>query len=230
MASQSDLEAVLHGIGKKHPWQWETHERGDSILVSVAELRPEEFDVRYSALVDEMGAYRINSGDRTPSEMLYTVLLSKGSTVSAAESCTGGLVCKMMTDIPGSSSVFSGGCVTYSNASKSELLGVSHDVIESKGAVSQEVVEAMCRSACERFSTEWGIAVSGIAGPAGGTIDKPVGTVWIGVANEKKRVWSRRFHFQGSRAHVRMKSAVASFVLAASCISKGDCLDIEQKW
>lgn len=110
---------------------------------------------------------------------LTTALASSGQTVTTAESCTGGWIAKLITDIPGSSAIFESGLVTYSNAAKQSLLGVGHDVLESHGAVSDPVVRAMADGARTRAAADIAVAVSGIAGPDGGTPDKPVGTVWF---------------------------------------------------
>jgi len=109
-------------------------------------------------------------------------------TLSTAESCTGGNVSKMLTSISGSSSFFNGSIVSYSNQSKSELLDVNEQNIEKYGAVSQQVVEQMAANVRLKFNSDFGISTSGIAGPSGGTTEKPVGTVWIAVANKDKVV------------------------------------------
>lgn len=112
-------------------------------------------------------------------------LKSRHHTVALAESCTGGLVASALTSVPGSSGVFSLGVVTYSNESKVAVLGVPEDVLEKFGAVSAECVRAMSLGVQGLAGSDASVAVSGIAGPDGGTADKPVGTVWIGVACAK---------------------------------------------
>lgn len=109
-------------------------------------------------------------------------LLSAGRSVAVAESCTGGGVCEALTSVPGSSAYFLGGVVAYGNESKTRELGVSSSLIESRGAVSQEVAEAMAAGAARRFGADIGIGTTGIAGPGGGTRDKPVGTVYVAIA------------------------------------------------
>ena len=110
------------------------------------------------------------------------ILRSKGMTVACAESCTGGLVAKRFTDIAGCSDVFMGGCVTYSNESKVKLLGVDAETLEKYGAVSEQVALQMARGVRMRLGTNVGISTTGIAGPGGGTPEKPVGTVWIAIS------------------------------------------------
>ena len=116
------------------------------------------------------------------------LLKDNNKTLSTAESCTGGNVSKMLTSISGSSSFFNGSIISYSNQSKSELLNVNEQSIEKYGAVSQQVVEQMAVNIRLKFKSDFGISTSGIAGPNGGTTEKPVGTVWIAVANKDKVV------------------------------------------
>lgn len=112
---------------------------------------------------------------------LIEALKQRGLTVVTAESCTGGLVGAMLTDVPGSSAVYLGGWITYANAMKSRQLGVPMAVIQQHGAVSQQVACAMAQGAVERSGADLSVAVTGIAGPEGGGQDKPVGTVWFAV-------------------------------------------------
>ena len=118
--------------------------------------------------------------------VVSNLLKEKKHTLSTAESCTGGNISKMITSISGSSSFFSGSVVSYTNKSKSQLLDVNDQVIEKHGAVSKQVVEQMAKNVRLKFDSDYGISTSGIAGPTGGTADKPVGTVWIAVASEEK--------------------------------------------
>ena len=106
------------------------------------------------------------------------LLLQKGMTVSLAESCTGGLIAKRIVDLAGVSDVFVGGCVTYANEAKERLIGVSHETLEKHGAVSEETAAEMARGVRQSLGSDIGISVTGIAGPGGGTPEKPVGTVW----------------------------------------------------
>jgi nicotinamide-nucleotide amidase len=131
-------------------------------------------------------------------EAIGEMLRSKNLTMSTAESCTGGNIARLITSVPGSSAYFKGSMIAYSNEVKSNGLNVDPRLIEKHGAVSKEVVEAMVKGAIEKFNTETAVATSGIAGPDGGTPDKPVGLVWIAVAL-KERVYSREFRFGGHR-------------------------------
>lgn len=132
-------------------------------------------------------------------EALHTLLIEKGLTVSTAESCTGGSIASRLVLLPGASAFFLGSVVAYSCELKTKLLGVSKELLETKGAVSQEVVEEMASGLLAITGSDYGIAVSGIAGPAGGRADKPVGTVWAAIAKrgEKPFSWLMRAH--GSR-------------------------------
>ena len=129
-------------------------------------------------------------------------LLQRGWWLSCAESCTGGGIATALTDVAGSSAWFDRGFVTYSNQAKQEMLGVSAETLERFGAVSRETVVEMAGGALLRSKANLTVAVSGIAGPGGGTIDKPVGTVWIAWASERI-VDSLREHYPGDRAAVR---------------------------
>lgn len=135
-------------------------------------------------------------------------LRETGTTVAVAESCTGGLLAKRLTDRPGSSAWFAGGVVAYSNAAKAELVGVDPGLIDRKGAVSREVAEALAEGARRRFGTDVGLGVTGIAGPSGGSDDKPVGTVWYALA-ERSGVESWRQVFPGDREAVRIRTTQA---------------------
>jgi nicotinamide-nucleotide amidase len=137
-------------------------------------------------------------------------LHAQGHRLATAESCTGGLIAKLMTDIAGSSTWFERGLVTYSNAAKSELLGVPAATLDSAGAVSAETVIAMAEGLRARAPVHWALAVSGIAGPDGGSEDKPVGTVWIAWAGTGIATSASRFQFAGDRDAVRRLSAQAA--------------------
>ena len=127
-------------------------------------------------------------GNASMEGVVGELLKENNRSLSTAESCTGGNVSKMLTSISGSSSFFNGSIVSYSNQSKSELLDVNEQNIEKYGAVSQQVVEQMAANVRLKFNSDFGISTSGIAGPSGGTTEKPVGTVWIAVANKDKVV------------------------------------------
>ena len=129
-------------------------------------------------------------------------LIDKSLMLSTAESCTGGLIAAACTDLAGSSAWFERGFVTYSNAAKTELLGVPAELIASHGAVSEPVVRAMAAGAVAHSHAHVAVAVTGVAGPTGGSPDKPVGTVWLGW-NVGGHITTECCHFAGDRAAVR---------------------------
>lgn len=135
-------------------------------------------------------------------------LKEKGWMLSSAESCTGGLAAHVLTNVSGSSEWFVGGVVAYANRVKQDLLGVDERILRDMGAVSRETVEAMARGVAGRFHTQVGLAVSGIAGPSGGSSEKPVGTVWMAWIVDGE-VSSRCHHFTGDRGAVKFASARA---------------------
>lgn len=135
-------------------------------------------------------------------ESLAARLLQRRWMLATAESCTGGLIAGACTDLSGSSNWFERGFVTYSNAAKTELLGVPAALIDAHGAVSEEVAHAMASGALAHAQAQVAVAVTGVAGPTGGTPDKPVGLVWFGFALPG-RVVTEKMHFPGDRAAVR---------------------------
>ena len=137
-------------------------------------------------------------------------LAERGATLITAESCTGGGIAETLTAIAGASAWFEAAFVTYSNRAKTELLGVSPELLACCGAVSEETVAAMARGGLARLEAEWAIAISGIAGPSGGTADKPVGTVWINWSSRGGYHHSHRYRFDGDRAAVRQQSVEAA--------------------
>ena len=139
-------------------------------------------------------------------QQLGEQLVAQHLTLATAESCTGGWVSKIITDIDGSSSWFECALVTYSNQSKRDLLGVSQTSLDQFGAVSLPVVKEMVLGLLDRCNADLGVSISGIAGPGGGTADKPVGTVWIAWAKPGVVIESMRFQFKGDRAAVRMQA------------------------
>lgn len=130
-------------------------------------------------------------------------LMSRGETVATAESCTGGWIAKVLTDLAGSSAIFTDGFVTYSNEAKMRRLDVPEATLVAHGAVSEQVVAAMTHGALARSGCNHAIAVSGIAGPDGGSADKPVGTVWLAWATAGGDTLSERCVFEGDREAVR---------------------------
>lgn len=134
------------------------------------------------------------------------LLTARGLMLVTAESCTGGWIAKTLTDLPGSSVWFEAGVVAYSYEAKEALLGVNPNTLERTGAVSEETVTEMVSGALARFGAGVAVAVTGIAGPGGGTSDKPVGTVWVGWKRRGGYAQARLFHFAGGREAVRRQT------------------------
>lgn len=189
--------------------------------------KPGEIQVRVSArgavsaqveklLEDFAGKVRIRlekhifaCDDDILEDLVGKLLLAKGLTIGVAESCTGGLIAARLTDIPGSSAYFKGGIVSYSNEMKNRILGVSMEIMNSYGAVSKETAEAMAVGVRAAAGADLGLAVTGIAGPAGGTAAKPRGLVYIALAADPITI-CRKHHFPGMRMAVRQGTVNAA--------------------
>jgi nicotinamide-nucleotide amidase len=163
--------------------------------------------VAEAASRDALGDLIWGQEDETLSALVGQMLKASGGSVTTAESCTGGLLSAYITDVPGSSTYFSQGFVTYSNEAKTQMLGVPAELIERRGAVSEDVVAAMADGARQRAKAAYALAISGIAGPDGGTAEKPVGTVCLALASGEGDVQTRRFIFHGDREMIRDRSA-----------------------
>ncbi len=147
---------------------------------------------------------------RQSAEQVAEILRAKGEMLATAESCTGGWIAKACTDIAGSSEWFESGAVTYSNRAKQALLAVTTATLEKHGAVSRECALEMVAGALARFEAGVAVAVTGIAGPAGGTPDKPVGTVWIAWQRRGHAARAEVFHFRGDRDAVRRRTVAVA--------------------
>ncbi|MBO8141555.1 MAG: competence/damage-inducible protein A [Firmicutes bacterium] len=170
-------------------------------------LEPVERDIRNRA-----GEFLYGTGDDTLESAAGRALKAAGWTLAVAESCTGGLIGSRITSVPGSSDYFAGGAVAYSNRAKVDLLGVPAGLLDQYGAVSEPVARAMAVGAAQRLGAHVGLAVTGIAGPGGGTADKPVGLVYIGLAvGGEAEV--RRYQFAGDRDRVRWLTSQAALDL-----------------
>ena len=172
----------------------------------------DEFDRVETALRPVVDPYRFESADGDISAAVLEALRADKARLSTAESCTGGLVGQRLTQWPGSSDVYVGGVVAYANEVKTGLLGVEADVIEAHGAVSEEVARRMAQGIAGALGAEAGVAVTGVAGPGGGTEDKPVGTVWL-AATLRGRTFAELHVFPGDRAAVRERAAQAVLFL-----------------
>lgn len=172
-------------------------------------------DAEMAACVGDASPYAFGSEDATLASALLQECRARGRTLAVAESCTGGIVGGMLTAVAGSSDVFLGGWITYSNEMKSAQLGVDPQVIARHGAVSRETVLAMAAGACARSGATLAVSISGVAGPGGGSAEKPVGTVWIAVHDAASGTGrARRFEYPGVRDIVRDRAAKTALQMA----------------
>ena len=191
----------------------ESHDHFPEIHITISLRTDDEPSARN--LLDEteteirtlLGPCVFASGEQRMEEVLGEILRERHLTISVAESCTGGLIGHLLTNVPGSSDYFVGGMIAYSNDSKAGLLGVSSVTLETHGAVSDPTVQEMAKGVRERLRSDIGLSVSGIAGPEGGTIEKPVGTVHIGLAANDK-VISGKYRFRGTREEIKLNTAM----------------------
>jgi len=157
----------------------------------------------------ELEEFIFARSEQSLEEVVGMYLMMKNATISTAESCTGGLVAERLTDVPGSSQYFVSGVISYSNESKMELAGIPPLLLEMQGAVSKEVAQGLAEGIRNRMRTTIGVGITGIAGPAGGSPEKPVGTVFVAVASPAGTV-DRRFLFPGDRQRVRWQASQAA--------------------
>ncbi len=194
----NDLEEVV-GPGVRVAYLPDVRE-GVRIRVSAEGSTPEEADALVQKVVDylyrRLERWIYGEGEETLEEVVGRLLRERGWTIATAESCTGGLLCDRLTDVPGASAYVRGGIVAYANEVKVAVLGVDPRAIEEYGAVSEEVALQMATQVRERLRTDIGVGITGIAGPTGGTPEKPVGTVWVAVADAQA---SRAYHLQLTR-------------------------------
>lgn len=163
--------------------------------------------------------YIYGTDDETLAECLGRELLKTGSTIAFAESCTGGLASSLMTDVPGSSEYLLGSAVTYSNMAKHKLINVSQQSLDEFGAVSEQVACEMAQGVRELFGTTYGVGITGIAGPGGATKDKPVGLVYMAVADGDTVKWAKHV-FGGSRTDNKLRSALAAISMVIDTIKE----------
>jgi nicotinamide-nucleotide amidase len=177
-------------------------------------------EARAAAIEAALESRHLFSREETgTADLVLSLLRERGLTLATAESCTGGLVSARLTDVPGSSDVFLGGIVAYANDVKSAQLGVPEDVLREHGAVSAETAAAMARGARERLRADVAVSVTGVAGPDGGTEEKPVGLVFLhasGPMGERQL----RFDFPGDRPTIRGRAAVAALHLVRRLVTE----------
>lgn len=180
----------------------------------------QQVDQEIARLRELIPSLIFGEGTQTMEEVVGDLLRRKKASVSTAESCTGGYIAHLITNIPGSSDYFKGSVVAYENEVKSEFLGVSQQTLKRYGTVSGQVVEEMAQGAIRKFKTDYALATSGIAGPGGGTEEKPVGLVWIAIAT-KDEVTAHRFTFGDHRGRNIRRSALSALNLLRISLLEG---------
>jgi len=178
----------------------------------------EELKVQMAKVVSFLGKdVVLSEKDQSPSACIYDLLKERNLKITMAESCTGGYVAHQLTMLPGASAVFKGSLVAYDYDVKTTELGVPEHILLETGAVSQETVEFMCAKVRDKYKSDIGIGISGIAGPGGGTEDKPVGTVFVGVSNGTE-TWVKRYHFHGDRLKIIQRTSNVAYDMARKLI------------
>lgn len=218
---ESKVGELLQGVEAEHPGvtlgyrasfpeiEVKVHASGENGSTASARVAEAVEDVRR-----RLGDAVYGEGSVTYPAYVGRVLRDRGLTLALAESCTGGLAGSLITDVPGSSDYMMLSAVTYSNASKTKLLGVADELLRAYGAVSAECAEAMAAGARRVADADIAVAITGIAGPGGGTEDKPVGTVFLGVCRRGEPSRSVEHHLSGDRRRIRVRSAYLALELA----------------
>jgi nicotinamide-nucleotide amidase len=158
-----------------------------------------EVDHNFEELKSLVEEWMVSDEDSSLPEAVSQLLKDKKKTIATAESCTGGYIAHLITSLPGSSTIYNGSVVSYANEVKQNVLGVKEETLDEYGAVSEQTVSQMAVGACALLKTDFAVATSGIMGPDGGSAEKPVGTVWIGVANKAGSIRTQKFHFRFDR-------------------------------
>lgn len=221
---EAALQDLLAGVSRTGI-TWGTRIDENRIVFTLHGGTHEDRELVFSRILEETGTVQVRRGEVSAEGLAFGALRDRSLSFATAESCTGGLIGALVTGIPGSSAVYLGGFVTYHNDTKVGLLGVNRAVLARHGAVSRETVLAMASGARERTGADLAVAVSGIAGPAGGSVEKPVGMVWIGVAAGPGSAYAWKFIFTGNRERIRKKAAVTALLLTESVVLEKECLD-----
>ncbi len=213
----STVKEQLKQIEREHLRQvlnYITDGEETSIIVTLRGDRPQEIEGELENIEQQirttLGNIVYGTGSQTLEEVVGSLLVKQKKTAALAESCTGGLISHKLTNIPGSSEYFDRGVVSYSNEAKMTLLDVSPNLIEKYGAVSAETAVAMAEGVRWLARTSFGLAVTGIAGPSGGTPTKPVGLVYIALASDQAHTQWKKFNFSGDRLSIKNRTAQAA--------------------
>lgn len=221
---ESRIQQMIHDQLPNWPSSMDLGFRAGMPLLEVklrSKGEPELHQQTLAAVRSLLGDHVICDGSGSLAKTLVDLLVARGEHVTCAESCTGGRIASDITSIAGASTVFQAGFVTYSNTMKCDVLGVSPQTLSQHGAVSEHTVKEMVAGAMSRSGAHWGVAVSGIAGPDGGSEDKPVGTVWI--------AWGRQHHIKTHRLRLRMDRSMFQRMVSAISLDllRRDILGIE---
>jgi len=212
---EPQVEEKLHAVGLPAGVQLAFGVEFPLVLVKLRATdrgAKERLDAAAAVVESTFTSQIVARGEETLAEATAALLIARGKSLALAESCTGGLIGKMLTDIPGASAFLERGAVTYSNRAKQDWLAVPDQILLNEGAVSADCAQAMAEGIRRAAGSDFGIAVTGIAGPDGGTSDKPVGTVFIALATGQDTVIERHL-FAGDRGRVRMRTACAALAL-----------------
>ncbi len=224
---ESKLEEACASL-KFDDIKWGTRFQDNKISLFVSGKEKDEF---ISKLRDKVGSQLILEGNHDSLNIVIDNLKSNQYSISCAESCTGGLCSKLLTDFSGSSAFFEGSVVSYSNDVKNKILNVKKDTLEKFGAVSKETVLEMADNVRLLMNSDVAFSVSGIAGPLGGSVEKPVGTVWFGFSKKGEKSQAVCLKFTTTtRNGIRRRASVASFLLLSFYINGYTLLDIIDKW
>ncbi len=207
--SESRLQEIVGPVFREHPGITYGITASQMVL-TVSMTSPPEHEngviAARQAIISELGDKLFSDGGLTLQETVASLLLERKMTVALAESCTGGLVSHLLTEVPGVSEVLLESAVTYSNESKVNRLGVKQETLAQHGAVSEQVAREMAEGVRRTSGADLGVGITGIAGPAGATPEKPVGLVHIAVASANE-TWAREFHFTGTRSDIKLRAA-----------------------
>ena len=227
--TESSVEEAAHPVYGR--WQRGAEPVQTTILASLGQIElhlttsaatvesaQERLDAITRELRDAIGPSVVSTDGKTLEQVVGDRLVERGFRIAVAESCTGGLVASRLTDVPGSSRYVELGVVTYTNHSKMDLLGVPAGVLEAHGAVSEAVAVAMAEGVKRRARVEVALGITGIAGPSGGTAEKPVGTVAIAVAAASRATVAKTFRFLGGRREVKRQASQAGLDLVRRCL------------
>jgi len=214
---ESDVDDVIRNIDIPDDVECIINVSKGEIIVRLRSFNLQHLDKVKQILISKLNDNFFGTGDESLQSVLLRKLIEKKLTIATAESCTGGLIAKKITDVPGSSSAFLGSIVAYSNDVKSKILHVPEDVLLNYGAVSKECAANMVDGLKKIFNCDLAISVTGIAGPDGGSEEKPVGLVYIGVLF-KDAVEVKRYEFRGDREAIRERAANAALSIAIDII------------